>query len=325
MNCPTCNAPLESDDVFCPDCGAKLDATPVSTSVAPALQKKKPLPTKLIAIVLAAVVVVGGGVATLVYTNGVRKGMYRGFNRVVNTDAAVTQQTDAPVTMPPTTTSPPPTQPPFEYALSSHSFESMDSNGYKLRTTVRIGGWIKGSDTDKLQQAWKSVGGRNAMPLTSGRRDGGGITFNFSQESAAYIFGTVSFANMTPEFPASNFGNGLVMFTLAPRVYNGQTLTFGGWVNYVAPAFGTSVFMVEYSNKTDYIRVRADMQSNNWGPVPFVLAIDNVFNPNYPNGNPELDQVTLHPVPPGSNLENKAWTYDETVISVKKTWLDEGD
>lgn len=65
MNCPKCNAPLESDDVFCPGCGAKLDAAPpMQATTVPIELKKKPLPTKMIAIIVAVVVVVGGGIGT---------------------------------------------------------------------------------------------------------------------------------------------------------------------------------------------------------------------------------------------------------------------
>jgi len=73
MNCPKCNTPLEADDVFCPECGAKLDAAPVPPPVpapmeppAPAAKpKKKPALKKVLAIVLAAVVVLGGVAAAV--------------------------------------------------------------------------------------------------------------------------------------------------------------------------------------------------------------------------------------------------------------------
>ena len=70
MNCPKCNYPLEADDVYCPECGAKLDAAPVPPP-APALAKEPPIPAaakpkkkpalkKVLAIVLAVVIVAAG-------------------------------------------------------------------------------------------------------------------------------------------------------------------------------------------------------------------------------------------------------------------------
>jgi len=74
MNCPKCNYPLEADDLFCPECGAKLNAAPVPPPApAPAEKpptpaakpKKKPAPKKILAIVLAAMFVLSGAAAVI--------------------------------------------------------------------------------------------------------------------------------------------------------------------------------------------------------------------------------------------------------------------
>jgi len=65
MHCPTCHAPLESGDAFCPNCGAKCSAAPP----APEPKKKKKVPVKALAIVLA-VLVLGGVAVAAVLTQG---------------------------------------------------------------------------------------------------------------------------------------------------------------------------------------------------------------------------------------------------------------
>jgi len=76
MNCPKCNYPLEADDLFCPECGAKLDAVsvplpaPVLAEKPPtpaAKSKKKPALKKILAIVLAAVAVCGAVAAIILH------------------------------------------------------------------------------------------------------------------------------------------------------------------------------------------------------------------------------------------------------------------
>jgi len=71
MTCQNCNAPLESGDMFCPGCGAKLNAAP-SAQATPATTApiKKSLPTKMITIVLVVVLIVGGGIGAWALLRG---------------------------------------------------------------------------------------------------------------------------------------------------------------------------------------------------------------------------------------------------------------
>jgi len=63
MNCPSCNAPLEPGDMFCPNCGAKCSAPPPAPTPEP--KKKKKMPVKLLAFVLAVLVLGGVVLAAL--------------------------------------------------------------------------------------------------------------------------------------------------------------------------------------------------------------------------------------------------------------------
>jgi len=39
------------------------------------------------------------------------------------------------------------------------------------------------------------------------------------------------------------------------------------------------------------MHVSANMTQNHWGSVPIAICIANIFSPNHPNGNPQLDEL----------------------------------
>jgi hypothetical protein len=170
----------------------------------------------------------------------------------------------------------------------AHSIIATDGNGNKEKITIHIGKWLKGSDTQLLDKAWKIVGGTGSMPLTGTTY--GGTTF--TPDDAALVFGTVSIENLTPNFDAKNFAYGNTDVDLNPYLHLSDPYWDG---NSICP-----VYAVQCSNKiiTGYQEIghydsliTADMTSNRWGPAPFVIGVDAVFAPNYPNGLPLNDCV----------------------------------
>jgi hypothetical protein len=196
----------------------------------------------------------------------------------------------------------------------SHSFSVTltDSNGYKIKADIRMGDWIKGSEANMLQRAWEKVSGSGGIPITSGSefKEGeyGGMHALNDSNYAVYVFGTIAFSNLTTDYPAKNFGGGFVYFPL--RINNAPRLSMFSAVQYGSstktnwsPAYG--------SRGVDFI---ADMQSNNWGPVPFVIVFENVFTPEYPNGNPALDGIHFDMCMTSYKIEG------DTKLVVGKTW-----
>jgi len=78
MNCPKCNYPLESGDVFCPECGVKLEAEQPQRpsakrpepSAMPAQKKRSPTSKRLLLIVLLVAGIAGGIAGSLAIYNG---------------------------------------------------------------------------------------------------------------------------------------------------------------------------------------------------------------------------------------------------------------
>jgi len=179
-----------------------------------------------------------------------------------------------------------------------HIIYATDSNGNKEKITLCIGKWIKGSEIDTIEKAWSIVGGTGSMPLTGkfSRSDAGWTEGTFTQNDAAYVFGTISIENMTPDFDAKNFGNGNSKYCIKLSIQEEKSVFSNGWEdadNYLSYVVGA----VQYKNDTvcqlanyGYL-ISANMESNNWGPVPIVIGVDTVFSPKYPNGDPWLDKV----------------------------------
>lgn len=163
-------------------------------------------------------------------------------------------------------------------ANKNYSYTAVDGNGNTQKVTINIGVWIKGSEQDRLQTAWESFKGTDQIPLSG---DTG-----FTPNDAAYVVGSVTIENLTPDFDASNFGGGNSSVYLSLYKQGSRSLDSD---------LGRVVAVVQYGNEQQACDVngggpliRADMQSNKWGPVPFVIGVDTVFSPKYPDGNPAL-------------------------------------
>lgn len=190
-------------------------------------------------------------------------------------------------------------EPEFEYSMTAHSITAEDSNGNKQRVTLEIGSWIRGNNLAVLDAVWLKVGGLGQMPLAEGEyRD---------MENAAFVFGTMAVENVTPDFPAKNYGEGNSYgIFLQPKVgatHDGAKLLYEPVIP-LERLSETSVGLInalqcrQYGDRTSCDAVgqhnplgRPGMTSNHWGPMAFVMAIQNVFTPNYPDGNPSFPNI----------------------------------
>ena len=190
-----------------------------------------------------------------------------------------------------------------------------DPNGYKLKATIQIGSWIKGTEIEMLQKAWENVGGRDNMPLTSGTYSVGGSTkATQTQETAVYAFGKISFEYLTTDFPRDNFAGGHKIGLLSVEGPQGYSI-------YDNQGLGVVIAGTQYSDNISYTAnsshssfVSPNMEKDEWGSVAFVISVNNVFTPDNPEGDPELDEMTFDMRMYGASAEQ----HDR--ISVSKTW-----
>lgn len=195
----------------------------------------------------------------------------------------------------------------------SYSIIHTDGNGLKVKITLKMGKWIKGSDAALVDKAWKIVGGKGSMPVTGSYNSSMLVGGNFDSEAAAYAFGTVTIENMTPEFSIKGFSQG------QNKVYLG--LSRSDNMNLGLVVFGletSSGSSTEESNDGQPL-INADMTSNTWGPVPIAIGVESVFTPNYPDGNPQLSDTYFSLTTPATdpfkeNDEGRA------KFKIEKTW-----
>jgi len=174
-------------------------------------------------------------------------------------------------------------------AAHTASVTLTDSDGYARKFTITISDWIQGTNTSALAATWTKFGGTAPMPLVDGSYSLGQYSGNvdFTQADAAYVFGKVSVENASPGYDVTKYSG------------NNPAL--------IAPAWNSSyenkwsVQCIVYSSKTDCGVNKSQlvtplMESNNWGPVPFVMALNGAIakTPNNPNGNPDFDNIVLN-------------------------------
>ena len=169
----------------------------------------------------------------------------------------------------------PETAPTVDLSRDTYSYVMEDNNGYKTEFTITISPWIKGTETDILNEAWKDVGGDGSMPLSGTISAGQYLgTGYFNKETAVYVVGTLTVRDVTEGFTNSGAPSYLVYL----RLRNGSsrswssTWPLGGVAQSRQYSSGTSSDFVSDSNPL----ARPKMTSSKWGPVPFVIGIQEI-------------------------------------------------
>jgi len=170
--------------------------------------------------------------------------------------------------------------------VNSTSLTATDANGYKAAITLKCTNWIKGSDTADTMTGWQNAGGTGAVPIASNGNYGGNSVSDTTM--GAFAFCTIVVNNASPGYKLSGWGGSIPQFFIS-----GQN----NWFD----RSSSSVECVIYSDQAECsgmaygldVRMSIPAASNQWGPVPVVLYADNVFTPNYPNGDPLLGSTTL--------------------------------
>jgi len=164
-----------------------------------------------------------------------------------------------------------------------------DSYGYSFSGTIRMGDWIRASDTAMLNQAWKAVGGTGDFPELRGlyNRLGvrPGIMTGFSNTASAVVFGTIEVQNNSLNHQE---------FELYTYIKDSARLNLGG-IGMVLQDSNGMRYPKLWSNGyrsngiyevTNTININAMRYE-----IPFAVIVPVVFTPNNPRGNPEIDDI----------------------------------
>jgi len=166
-------------------------------------------------------------------------------------------------------------------AQNTYNTEYETSKGYKLTASLSIGNWIKSSDENAVALAWGSIGGQGAPPSLDGLGD------KYRKDKSVVAFGTLTINNNTP---------GWDITSTYPLDIN---LNFG-IMNGVSYRYNALQMYLDNTNGGRYAQivewraiVGAQMTSNKWGPLRFMMILPDVFSPNTPDGDDKLDELVV--------------------------------
>gem|GEM_PF-2476261 len=195
------------------------------------------------------------------------------------------------------------------YQMTEHAFVLENSSGVRLRLTLSIGTWLRGSDTTGLDNAWYQVSGGAGMPLGAGTymSDANHDPMELEPDTAAYLFGTVFFENLTTDRDADDFLN-----VLHPPGVKGPSsdpgslmiplygVGFSTTVWEDTGSFGGTLFVCYQGSCTHtwgdvtHFSIAAPFSgANRSGPHPIAIAFPNVFGPDFPDGAPDFSRYVF--------------------------------
>ena len=160
--------------------------------------------------------------------------------------------------------------------------------GTNTHVTITIGDWVAGQQTNTLQAAWESVGGQGQFPGTT----------PFASPSAVYAFGTVTYSIIDPGNGNFNFSTYLGLGREGANVLvDTSTIGLGILWSYNCNSRSDGVGAPKWQSgpTTSVCVANPPINSIRSGIVtqPIAIAVDQVFDPNYPSGNPALEGLSV--------------------------------
>lgn len=182
--------------------------------------------------------------------------------------------------------------------------ESTDNDGYKISKNIKISGWMKADDTDRIDAAWKVVGKNkifSATPSEMGFHNGkiyltttiatiGTYEWTHNWDEVVYAVGYLELENLTKDYSITktnthslyvNFGTVKYSTTDSMAIDFGNNSAASIKLFYSEPKV---LYALQYGGYYAYIHPK--MTSDHWG-VPFILAFPVDKTPNAPDGDPD--------------------------------------
>ena len=168
------------------------------------------------------------------------------------------------------------------------SYTHEDNDGYTFEVSMKFSPWILLSNTDTVNAAWGKVSNGNTLP---GFDDWGlsSATTSNNYYQNYNLVGSGFMAEMTDmyycigEFKVKNITDGWRISSDNPRSSSVSLI----WL----PDSNSKtdyIWKVFYSNDIEnygiYGYAQLSMKQDNWGPVPFIIMVPELFSPKYPDG-----------------------------------------
>lgn len=183
-------------------------------------------------------------------------------------------------------------------------YDEFTDSGYTISRSIKVSGWMKADDMDRINAAWKVVGKNktfSATPSEMGFHDGqiyltttsasiGTYFWQHNWDEVVYAVGFLELENLTENYsitssdtysPYVNFGT-VKYSTVDPMVIDfGNNSAASIKLYYTEPKV---LYALQHGGYYAYIHPK--MTSDHWG-VPFILAFPVDKTPNAPDGDPD--------------------------------------
>ena len=170
-------------------------------------------------------------------------------------------------------------------SFSEYVMDYTDVEGYSFHVVCKVSPWILQSNAEVLNATWDSIADGQELPTinTWGFQKHGDSysyteyytpSFNAKIDDMYYALGTIEITNVTEGFS----------FTPERPGYPKVQILKDAFVRYGEKLITRVYFGSEGRTSTLGIIANAKMTSNQWGPVPFVIAYAEHYTPNNPNG-----------------------------------------
>ena len=182
--------------------------------------------------------------------------------------------------------------PSIAYDLSEYTMDGTLGGGYSYTATMKVGPWVRASDTEAVNAAWQAVGGKGSLPDINNFKPNGYATYDhfFENGTSVYAFGTMSITDTTQGgFSIGDSSQSLSVTVASPEIKQSNKV-FDGLVQYGGSNFKYTHSSESYVN--NLVHVTPDMKNKNWGPVPFAVCVAETVTPEYPEGNPKIMDAT---------------------------------
>lgn len=201
------------------------------------------------------------------------------------------------------------------------------------RVTVSLGPWLRGSDQAGLENAWLQVSGKPGMPLVTGEY--GKLVYLalghdptqlacLDSARAAYLFGTVTFEDVSdPEYvTAERFANpppyptyreigDIYLRSPADPGSKERRMLFGCYGPICGHAKSSTV--QPWQAEIPIVPYPSRDEEGTAGPHPFVVAIPDVFGPQFPDGDPRLSDLVFQVISTSGGIEPRGADVTGTV------------
>ena len=183
-------------------------------------------------------------------------------------------------------------------------YDEFTDSGYTISRSIKVSGWMKADDMDRINAAWKVVGKNktfSATPSEMGFHDGqiyltttsasiGTYFWQHNWDEVVYAVGFLELENLTENYsitssdtysPYVNFGT-VKYSTVDPMVIDfGNNSAASIKLYYTEPKV---LYALQHGGYYAYIHPK--MTSDHWG-VPFILAFPVDKTPKAPDGDPD--------------------------------------